>query len=332
MHAPRADQTPEGIGRAAGAPAFCRSRLSCHAPASGFPVWQNGQPISLIVLGRYEDTRKDRCPDRGLRARAGAVAAVVAGPGVAAGARAGGGTRHQPQYRGGGVQAAGGRRHRVDAGAAGHGDPRSLRRGRAGRRLARYAADRSGQRQSPAGMAAGHGAGVRRPTVPAPALRRADGQSGPGDLWARLAGAGLSGVVRHQRDARGGGRDRALAGLAPGAGRQGGGRESLLSQQHQYAALGRDGGDRRGDGRRGHVAPGAGSRAGKGREGGADHAARAQPHGMQPERGARGRWRGCWRAIRRSWPSWTIISRCCPTPPIIRRCPRARRAGRWCAR
>ena len=70
----------------------------------------------------------------------------------------------------------------------------------------------------------------------------------------------------------------------------------------------------------------------KGREGGADHAARAQPHGMQPERSARGRWRGCWRAIRRSWPSWTIISRCCPTPPIIRRCPRARRAGRWCAR
>ena len=128
------------------------------------------------------------------RARAGAVAAVVAGPGVAAGARAGGGTRHQPQYRGGGVKAAGGRRHRVDAGAAGHGDPRSLRRGRAGRRLARYAADRSGQRQSPAGMAAGHGAGVRRPTVPAPALRRADGQSGPGDLWARLAGAGLSGL------------------------------------------------------------------------------------------------------------------------------------------
>ena len=60
--------------------------------------------------------------------------------------------------------------------------------------------------------------------------------------------------------------------------------ENPASQQHQYAALGRDGGDRRGDGRRGHVAPGAGSRAGKGREGGADHAARAQPHGMQPER------------------------------------------------
>ena len=31
------------------------------------------------------------------------------------------------------------------------------------------------------------------PTVPAPALRRADGQRGPGDLRARLAGAGLSG-------------------------------------------------------------------------------------------------------------------------------------------
>ena len=143
---------------------------------------------------------------------------------------------------------------------------------------------------------------------------------------ARLAGAGLSGAFGNQRDARGGGRDRALAGLAPGAGRQGGGRESCASQQHQYAALGRDGGDRRGDGRRGHVAPAL--------EAALERGARAvliTPRARNPTGCSLSEARA--RALARAgapsgfWPSWTITSRCCPTQPIIRRCPRARR--RW---
>ena len=94
------DQTPEGKAGRQGRP---HSAAAVIVPLRHRAFLSGKMANQPIVLGRYEDTRKDRCPDRGLRARAGAVAAVAAGPGAAAGARAGGGTRHQPQYRGGGA-------------------------------------------------------------------------------------------------------------------------------------------------------------------------------------------------------------------------------------
>ena len=139
--------------------------------------------------------------------------------------------------------------------------------------------------------------------------------------------------VRRRRHARGGGRDRAAAGGASDPRRRGRGRGPVLSRPHQHAAPERL---HRAAGRRGRArdVPGR-ARAGARRRGarGDLHAARAEPHGREPDaRRAPRRCAPSWPATRTCWSSRTTTSGRSRRPPTTgSRRPRCR-AGRSCGR